>query len=77
MTDTPDLDTLAASFVVRAAESWTSNGLPLAAFATACTVWGLQAAAADEGPAEVAAGLQRMADAIMEAAPPIERRHLI
>lgn len=72
-----DVDTLAASFLERAAESWEKNGLPKAAFATACTVYGLQTAAAEEGPEEVAAGLQRMADAIMESAPVRQPRHLI
>lgn len=67
--DTPPLDPLASAFVLRAAQAWERNGLPLTAFASACVTWGLQVATAEATPAEVAEGLQRMADAILEAAP--------
>lgn len=66
--DTPSLDPLAAAFVLRAARAWESNGLPMTAFASACVTWGLQVATAEASPSEVAEGLQRMADALMEGA---------
>lgn len=66
---TEDLDPLATAFVMRAATAWEKNGLPLTTFASACVTWGLQVATAEATPAEVAEGLQRMADAIMEANP--------
>lgn len=72
--DTPSLDPLSTAFVIRAAQAWESKGLPLSAFASACVTWGLQVATVEATPAEVAEGLQRMADAIMEAASDTPRR---
>ncbi len=71
------IDEFASDFLERAIAAWRAWGLPDAALATACTTWGLETASREEGPAEVAAGLQRMADAIMEAHPAPERKHLI
>lgn len=73
---TRDLDPLAAAFLLRAASAWERNGLPLTTFASACVTWGLQVATAEATPAEVAEGLQRMADAIIES-DPLPPRHLI
>lgn len=71
-----DLDALSDDFVQRCAQAWERKGLPLSALATAATTWGLQYATAEASAAEVAAGLQRMADVILSAAP-AHPRHLI
>ncbi len=65
----PDLDQLADRFVIEVANAWAGKGLPLNALANAVTAWGLSYATAEATPAEVAEGLQRMADAVMEGSP--------
>lgn len=70
------LDALSDDFIQQCAEAWERKGLPLSALATAATTWGLQHATAEASAADVAAGLQRMADAILSAAP-AQPRHLI
>ena len=70
------LDDLADRFILQCALAWEGKGLPLNAFATAATTWGLQFAIAEASPSEVAEGLQRMADAVIQQNGDVPR-HLI
>lgn len=72
----PDLDSLADRYILQCAQVWERKGLPVAAFATAATTWGLQFAIAEASPSEVAEGLQRMADAVIQQNGDVPR-HLI
>lgn len=73
--DTSDIDDLADRYIQQCAKHWARRRLPLNALAAAVTTWGLRYASEEATPAEVAEGLQRMADAIMEN--PVDRRALI
>ncbi|HEV2082799.1 MAG TPA: hypothetical protein VGR32_10150 [Brevundimonas sp.] len=69
-------DELAAAFLERMASVWERHRLPLSSLAVACVTWGLQKASAEASPAEVAEGLQRIADTILESGD-LRPRHLI
>lgn len=67
---------LAEAYLHECVSAWERRGLPITDLAAAAVTWGLQTASAEASPAEVAEGLQRMADAIHESVA-IERRGLI
>lgn len=74
--DEQHINDLAERFTAVCVRKWVERGLAPAALGSAFVAWGLAAASAESTPAEVAEGLQRIADVIMdgEPSPP---RHLI
>lgn len=70
------LNALADRFTIMCAHKWRERGLPVKALASAFVAWGLSEASQDATPTEVAEGLQRIADEIMEGEPTAPR-HLI
>lgn len=74
--DEQHLNDLAERYTAMCVRKWAERGLPAAALGSAFVAWGLTAASAESTPAEVAEGLQRIADVIMDGEPPAPR-HLI
>lgn len=62
--DTPE--ELAQRYVDICVRKWVERQLPVSLLASAMVAWGLTAATRGEGPDEVAAGLERIAETVRD-----------
>ena len=63
------LDEFATRYVEMCVRKWIEKRLPVAPLAAAMTAWGLNAASHGATPEHIAAGLERVADALRDLEP--------